>query len=93
MKRLIALTLMMGMGFTNAPAMDRVGMEMTYTGGTMPGVRPGVDGTLETTSPTSNSTPAGEEIFPFRTPELLPPIMRRRTGFALERLRQSALAF
>jgi len=52
MKRLIALTLMMGLVATTALAVDRVGMEMTYTGGTMPGVRPGVDGTLATTSPT-----------------------------------------
>jgi hypothetical protein len=67
MKRLIALILTMGMAATNAPAMDSVGMEMTYTGGTVPGVRPGVDGTLETTSPTAVEfhTGSGEFSVPY----------------------------
>jgi len=52
MKNLIALCLVLGLALQSASAKDNVGIEMTYTGGTMPGVRPGGDGTLATTSPT-----------------------------------------
>jgi hypothetical protein len=53
MKKLIALTLISVLAAPSARALDGKGMEATYTGGTVAGVRLGVNGTLETTSPTA----------------------------------------
>jgi hypothetical protein len=53
MKKLIALTLISVLATQSARALDSKGMEATYTGGTVAGVRLEVDGTLEAVSPTA----------------------------------------
>ncbi len=67
MNRLIALALILSLAMANAVAMDNrmddKGMEATYTSGTVPGVRLGVDGTLETTSPTALEFHSGSGDF------------------------------
>jgi hypothetical protein len=63
MKKLMAMTLILVLAAGNAPALDVKGMEATYTSGTVPGVRLGVDGTLGTTSPTALEFHSGSGDF------------------------------
>jgi hypothetical protein len=67
MKRLIVLALSLGLAAQVAAATDSKGMDANYASGTVPGVRPGVDGTIETTSPTALEfhSSAGEFSIPY----------------------------